>query len=122
LGRKQNVGELLARLERASPREERVSERRRAERREARIVRVKPEVPAPTAPDPVPAPPPNDGALARRLADLLVTGPAGGARTVDLASSLDVDASEVRDELLVLERLGVVFRTGRTRATRWFLG
>jgi hypothetical protein len=51
-----------------------------------------------------------------------VTGPAGGTRTVDLASSLDVDASEVRDELLVLERLGVVFRTGRTRATRWFLG
>ena len=36
--------------------------------------------------------------------------------------SLDVPVLVVRQELLDLEKLGIVYRTGQTRGTRWWLG
>ena len=44
------------------------------------------------------------------------------ARSKDLAATLKADIIEVRDELLELEKLGIVYRTGKTRGTRWWLG
>lgn len=40
----------------------------------------------------------------------------------DLAEKLDVEYEKVRATLIELERLGVVYRTGQTRGTRWWLG
>lgn len=39
-----------------------------------------------------------------------------------LADRLEADHIEVRDTLLRLEKHGYVYRTGRTRGTRWWLG
>jgi len=39
-----------------------------------------------------------------------------------LATQLKVDAVALRNELLALESLGVTYRTGKTRGTRWYLG
>jgi predicted ArsR family transcriptional regulator len=40
----------------------------------------------------------------------------------ELAKDLDLYHLDVRTELVILEDLGVVYRTGRTRGTRWHLG
>ena len=40
----------------------------------------------------------------------------------DLADRLDATVADVRAELLELEELGLVYRTGQTRGTRWWLG
>ena len=40
----------------------------------------------------------------------------------DLARDLGLHHLDVRAELVILEDLGVVYRTGRTRGTRWHLG
>ena len=39
-----------------------------------------------------------------------------------MATKLKVDALALRNELLALESLGVTYRTGKTRGTRWYLG
>jgi len=39
-----------------------------------------------------------------------------------LAFALGVPVLDVRNELLELEKLGIVYRTGQTRGTRWWLG
>jgi uncharacterized Zn finger protein len=59
-------------------------------------------------------------AFTERLVDVLAE--MESARTRDLAARLDVSLSEVRAELIELEELGLVYRTGQTRGTRWWLG
>ena len=44
------------------------------------------------------------------------------AKSRDLARRLDVPMASIRNELLELEEMGVVIRTGKTRGTRWWLG
>lgn len=44
------------------------------------------------------------------------------ARSQDLADQIGASVLEVRQELIELERLGIVYRTGNTRGTRWWLG
>ncbi|MCB9668902.1 MAG: hypothetical protein H6736_05370 [Alphaproteobacteria bacterium] len=44
------------------------------------------------------------------------------ARSKDLAKRVGAAVGDVRDELLDLEKLGIVYRTGQTRGTRWWLG
>jgi hypothetical protein len=98
------------------------------ERRVARIVR-----PAPPAAPAVPEPPPRTArparpapavvvplALTEAIADALVSRP--GARSQDIAEQIGRDLDEIRAELLDLERAGIVYRTGKTRGTRWHLG
>lgn len=63
---------------------------------------------------------PETGVLAGRIADVLATS--GEWRSVDVAGRLALDPIDIRDELLQMEKLGIVYRTGRTRGTRWFLG
>lgn len=40
----------------------------------------------------------------------------------DLAKEIDVEYKLVRNHLVQLESHGIVYRTGRTRGTRWWLG
>lgn len=58
--------------------------------------------------------------LTERLVDLLAR--VESAKSKEIADALKTDMVEVRQELLELERLGVVYRTGQTRGTRWWLG
>lgn len=44
------------------------------------------------------------------------------ARSKDLAKRVGASVVDVREELLDLEKLGIVYRTGQTRGTRWWLG
>jgi uncharacterized Zn finger protein len=44
------------------------------------------------------------------------------AKSQELAARVGAPVLEVRQELLELERLGIVYRTGQTRGTRWWLG
>ncbi|MEZ4317291.1 MAG: hypothetical protein R3F61_07295 [Myxococcota bacterium] len=44
------------------------------------------------------------------------------AKSKELAARVDADILDVRQELLELEKLGIVYRTGQTRGTRWWLG
>lgn len=62
----------------------------------------------------------EDYTLAERIADLLVG--VEKAASADLAKQLGVSKEEVRKELRRLEKLGIVYRTGQTRGTRWHLG
>lgn len=63
----------------------------------------------------------QDGAtLAERLVDALAH--MENARSKELADKLEVSLAEVRQELLELEKMGIVYRTGQTRGTRWWLG
>lgn len=39
-----------------------------------------------------------------------------------LAELIGAEYSDVRDALIRLERMGIVYRTGKTRGTRWWLG
>jgi len=55
-----------------------------------------------------------------QLADVLAKSAPIKAR--DLASALDQEYARVRDALIKLVELGIVYRTGRTRGTRWWLG
>jgi len=61
-----------------------------------------------------------DTDLTERLVDLLATQE--NMKSKELASALGVPVLEVRGELLELEKLGIVYRTGQTRGTRWWLG
>jgi uncharacterized Zn finger protein len=55
-----------------------------------------------------------------RLVDLL--SELGSAKSKDIAVRLKIPMMEVRQELLELEKLGIVYRTGQTRGTLWWLG
>lgn len=44
------------------------------------------------------------------------------ANSKELAVRIGAPVLDVRQELLELERLGIVYRTGQTRGTRWWLG
>ena len=63
----------------------------------------------------------KDEQLVENIADLLALSPTGMS-VADVASSLDERLTRVRVELLQLEKLGLVVRSGRTRGTRWHLG
>jgi hypothetical protein len=39
-----------------------------------------------------------------------------------IARAINERTTKVRTELVLLEGLGVVYRTGKTRAQRWYLG
>lgn len=58
--------------------------------------------------------------LVGRVAEYLAT--TRGAKARDVADAAGVTYEDLRDLLLELERQGIVFRTGRTRGTRWWLG
>lgn len=60
------------------------------------------------------------GTLAERLVDALAQ--VENARSKELAEQLGTSLVEVRQELLELEKMGIVYRTGQTRGTRWWLG
>ena len=66
----------------------------------------------------------NDGNARPGLTEAIVDALAEVtcARSKDLAAQLGMDIAEVRNELLDLEKLGIVYRTGQTRGTRWWLG
>ncbi len=59
--------------------------------------------------------------LGEQLVDYLAEAD-HGASTRELAEAVGAATLRVRRELLELERIGVVARTGSTRATRWWLG
>lgn len=58
--------------------------------------------------------------ITERLVDLLAELESAKSKT--LAEHLDVPVLVVRQELLDLEKLGIVYRTGQTRGTKWWLG
>ncbi|MEN0068276.1 MAG: hypothetical protein AAGA48_39510 [Myxococcota bacterium] len=72
-------------------------------------------------PEPKPQKAEREDDLGERLVNLLADAE-DGASTKQLATTLDLDPILVRRELVELEILGVVARTGSTRATRWWLG
>lgn len=43
-------------------------------------------------------------------------------KSTELAKELDEQPMKVRHELIALEKMGIVYRTGNTRGTRWWLG
>jgi predicted ArsR family transcriptional regulator len=61
-----------------------------------------------------------DTNLTQRIVEILST--MESAKSKDVADELGVDPNRVRQELIALEELGVVYRTGKTRGTRWWLG
>jgi predicted transcriptional regulator len=63
-------------------------------------------------------------ATKNELTELLVNMLAknGGIKSSDLAEVIGQDKMVVRNELIELEKLGIVYRTGATRGTRWHLG
>jgi hypothetical protein len=58
--------------------------------------------------------------LTERLVDMLAE--LKSAKSSELAERLLIEKLLVRNELIVLEKLGIVYRTGATRGTRWHLG
>jgi hypothetical protein len=64
--------------------------------------------------------PSTESTLTELLVDLLAKRES--AKSKEIASALDVPMVDVRSELLQLEKLGIVYRTGQTRGTRWWLG
>jgi uncharacterized Zn finger protein len=63
---------------------------------------------------------PSVPGITELLVDLLAT--LESAKSKELAMRLEVPMVDVRSELLELEKLGIVYRTGQTRGTRWWLG
>jgi DNA-binding IclR family transcriptional regulator len=62
----------------------------------------------------------NRDALTEQIVDFLAEF--GAASSKDLSEKLRVPLSDVRQKLLEIEKLGIVYRTGQTRGTRWWLG
>lgn len=50
------------------------------------------------------------------------TGRPRGVSSGELSMVMSAPKTKVRSMLKELEKLGIVFRTGATRGTRWFLG
>ncbi len=65
-------------------------------------------------------PPPPPIEATERIADALAENE--GSKSSDLARILRMDPVAIRIELIELEKLGIVYRRGRTRGTRWYLG
>jgi uncharacterized Zn finger protein len=65
-----------------------------------------------------PPPPPID--ITERIVDALAENE--GSKSSDMARILRMDPVAIRIELIELEKLGIVYRRGRTRGTRWYLG
>ncbi len=63
---------------------------------------------------------PTTPGITELLVDMLAT--MESAKSKELAARLDVPMIDIRSELLELEKLGIVYRTGQTRGTRWWLG
>jgi len=59
--------------------------------------------------------------LVEKLVDLVAEHDEG-VKSRELATALDCDLPTIREHLVELERLGIVYRTGQTRGTRWWLG
>ena len=59
-------------------------------------------------------------ALTAAIANWLADRPA--LKSPELARALGVPLGEVRAELVALESIGIVYRSGQTRGTRWYLG
>ena len=57
--------------------------------------------------------------LAQRVINLLANRECSRSR--DIARELDEPPEAIRAELLELEAQGLVYRTGQTRGTRWWL-
>lgn len=89
---------------------------RRRRRRRAAAPPPPVEIPVAEAPDDS-----SETTLTERLVDLLADADEG-SKTRDLADALGLTVPDIRDELVSLEELGIVYRTGRTRGTRWWLG
>lgn len=66
----------------------------------------------------------TNNTLGRMISDRILSmlTEQGDRKTNDFAEDLNVTMAEVRDELQTLEELDLIYRTGQTRATRWFLG
>lgn len=60
------------------------------------------------------------GNLTEAIVNLLADN--GGVKSKEIAARLDAPMTEIRQELLELETLGIVYRTGQTRGTMWWLG
>jgi uncharacterized Zn finger protein len=71
------------------------------------------------APEPAPALAEQSNELTRRVVNLLANRECAKSR--ELAKELEVSPQEIRAELLSLEKQGLVYRTGQTRGTRWWL-
>lgn len=79
------------------------------------------DVPVVAAPTPKPqAEPTPEPTLLEMVVDYLVEH--DGARNEVIAPAIGSTAPEVREVLLDLEQVGMVYRTGKTRGTRWWLG
>ncbi len=92
-------------------------------RKRARHTHPRPETPVAKK-----SPPPSSSSesmvecvLTERLVDRLAEIEEG-SKSRDLAMALEAPVDAIRNELLALEKLGIVFRTGQTRGTRWWLG
>jgi predicted Rossmann fold nucleotide-binding protein DprA/Smf involved in DNA uptake len=66
------------------------------------------------------APVPEQISLTERIIDALAGVQC--AKSNDLAKQLDESTASIRTELLELEEMGLVTRTGKTRGTRWWIG
>ncbi len=62
-----------------------------------------------------------DTALTERLVEAMAANQHPW-KSRDLATQLKLDPAVIRKELIELEGLGLVYRTGQTRGTRWHLG
>lgn len=71
-----------------------------------------------------PPPPPRQESKPRSLTEQLVDllAELESAKSKTLAERLGVPVLQIRQELVDLESLGIVYRTGQTRGTRWWLG
>ena len=65
--------------------------------------------------------PTEDEAFLMRLVDLLAEEERGYSST-ELFRTLDCTYDHIKKVLLDLEKMGFIYRTGKTRGTRWWLG
>lgn len=61
-----------------------------------------------------------DADLVARISGALAQD--NGRKARDLAEAIAAPYPLVKDHLVELEKSGIVYRTGRTRGTRWWLG
>lgn len=88
-----------------------------------RIAAPTPAAPVEPASEPVEDDPGPD--VYTRIVDCIDAREAGGDfgyRSVDLATDVGITRNRLTPLLVELEGLGILSRTGKTRATRWFLG
>jgi uncharacterized Zn finger protein len=77
--------------------------------------------PQPESAQPIPEPPVTEQtSLTERVIDALADVEC--AKSNDLAKQLNESTAAIRTELLELEEMGLVTRTGKTRGTRWWIG